>query len=333
MGMTGLVYSPDATVAIGIDLGGTKINAGLIDEQGHVLSTCSLPTLAGQGSVPDRIIETIGKLFQQGAGPDVPSIRGIGVASAGQIDWEKGSVHFSTDLIPGYTGTPLRQILEERFRIPVFVDNDVNVLTLTEKRLGAAQGLRNFVCLALGTGVGGGIMADGRIVRGSWGGAGEIGHMSVDFGGLPCICGGVGCLEQYASGTGIGVRMRRELESLGRNAAGVDARQAIALWQAGDEAAARVMDETFQALGSGLASIVHMFNPEMIVLGGGVAESGEIFLERIREETLKRAMRSFTENLRIVPAYRGNHSGMIGAGLQLWEYPPREPVFTGEGMN
>lgn len=326
MGMTRAVYAGDSTYAIGIDLGGTKINAGIIDEKGHVLSTCSLPTLAGQGSIPDRIIETLRNLFQRDNGPDLFRLRGIGVASAGQINWEQGSVHFSTDLIPGYTGTPLRQILEERLQMPVFVDNDVNVLTLTEKRLGAAQGLRNFVCVALGTGVGGGIMVDGRIVRGSWGGAGEIGHMSVNFDGLPCICGGVGCLEQYASGTGIGARMRRELESSGQSTEGVDAREVLTRWQAGDAVAGRIMDETFRALGAGLASIVHMFNPEMIVLGGGVAESGEAFLERVRAETLKRAMPSFTDNLKFVPAYRGNYSGMIGAGLQLWEYPARTPL-------
>ncbi|MWV46050.1 ROK family protein [Paenibacillus sp. HJL G12] len=331
MGTTRFVYAPDSTYAVGIDLGGTKINAGIVDEKGHVLSACSLPTLPGHGSIPDRIIETLQKLFQNEDGPDLIRIRGIGVASAGQINWGEGSVHFSTDLIPGYTGTPLRRILEERFQMPVFVDNDVNVLTLTEKRLGSAQGLRNFVCLALGTGVGGGIMADGQIVRGSWGGAGEVGHMSVDFDGLPCVCGGMGCLEQYASGTGIGARMRRKLESVGRDTAAVDAREVIALWQAGDVIASTIMNETFRALGSGLASLIHMFNPEMIVLGGGVAESGEVFLERVRAETLKRAMPSFTENLRIVSAYRGNYSGMIGAGLQLWEYPLRTPLTPGEG--
>ncbi|WP_136607762.1 ROK family protein [Paenibacillus dokdonensis] len=331
MGITRLVYAPDSTYAIGIDLGGTKINAGIVDERGQVLSACSLPTLPGQGSIPDRIMEILGKLFQNEGGPDLFRIRGIGVASAGQINWEQGSVHFSTELIPGYTGTPLRRILEERFQMPVFVDNDVNVLTLTEKRLGAAQGLRHFLCLALGTGVGGGIMVDGQIVRGSWGGAGEIGHMSVDFDGLPCICGGVGCLEQYASGTGIGARMRKELEDMGQNAAGVDAREVMALWQAGDPAASKIMDETFRALGSALASLIHMFNPEMIVLGGGVAESGEAFIDRVREETMRRAMPSFTGSLRIVSAYRGNYSGMIGAGLQLWEYPLRMPASGREG--
>lgn len=315
-----LVYKADSSYAIGVDLGGTKIHAGLINEQGEVRYSHSLPTLAGVEPTEQRIRDVINQLVHQVQDENALKIRGIGVASAGQIDWNRGTVRFATETIPGYTGTPLRQMLIDHYGLPVFVDNDVNVLTLTEKRLGAGQGVRNLLCLALGTGVGGGIMIDGRILRGTWGGAGEIGHMSVNVEGPSCVCGGIGCLELYASGTGIAERMRGMLRTAGQSHPDLTSRDVITLWQSGDPLASEVMDGTFKALGSALASLMHLFNPEVIVIGGGVADTGDAFFTRVREETSRRAMPSFAEGVRIVPAYQGNWSGVIGAGLQLWEY-------------
>ncbi|RAR42895.1 ROK family protein [Paenibacillus sp. MDMC362] len=307
--------------AIGVDVGGTKIHAGIVNRQGDVLYSVNLPTLAGQRSVPDRITEAIEALM---AGAPQPEggypIQGIGIGTAGQVDHSDGSIRFASEILPGYTGVPLKRNIEERFGLPVYVDNDVNVLVLAEKTLGTGRGAGHMLCITLGTGVGGAVFADGKLVYGAWGGAGELGHLSVDFNGLPCVCGGVGCLEQYASGTGIAKRMQAKLHSLGiEPVSPVDSKETLFRWQSGDPVAAEVMDETFAALGAAITSLVHTLNPEVVVIGGGVAEAGEPFLERVREETAKRCMKSFMDSVRIVQAHQGNFSGMIGAALQVFE--------------
>ncbi|KOP65249.1 hypothetical protein AMS62_08310 [Bacillus sp. FJAT-18019] len=307
--------------AIGVDVGGTKIHAGIANKQGDVLYSVNLATLAGEKKVPDRIVEAIEVLMAEAPKPEGGySIQGIGIGTAGQVDQSDGSIRFASDILPGYTGVPLKRIIEKRFGLPVYVDNDVNVLVLTEKTLGAGRGASHMLCIALGTGVGGAVFTGGKLVHGTWGGAGELGHLSVDFNGLPCVCGGVGCLEQYASGTGIAKRMKAKLRSQGSQpSSAVDSREVLARWQSGDPVATEVMDETFAALGAAIASLIHALNPEVIVIGGGVAEAGEPFFERVREETAKRCMKSFMENVSIVQAHQGNYSGMIGAALQVFE--------------
>lgn len=318
----GPVYKPYSDYAIGVDVGGTKINAGIVRDSGEVLHRVVLPTLAGKAEVVRRVYDAIDGLLHE-AGKrkaDWLQVRGIGIGTAGQVDWADGSIRFANDLLPGYTGTPLKRLVRERYGVPVCVDNDVNVLALTERKLGVFRGARYLLCLALGTGIGGAVIAEGRLLHGAWGGAGEFGHISVDFRGAPCICGGFGCLEQYVSGTGIASRMRERLAALGvQKPPDLDARQIIARWQNGDPASAAVMEEACAALGSAIASLAHTFNPEGIVLGGGVAEAGKPFFDRIREETAKRGMPSFLRGVRIEPAYRGSWSGLIGAALQMWE--------------
>ncbi|CAN7411066.1 ROK family protein [Paenibacillus sp. LjRoot153] len=313
-------YNPLADYVIGVDVGGTKINAGLVNAQGDVLGMVSLATMAGEVSTVDRIEKAIREVIAEGE-RSMPGLclKGIGVGSAGQIDWEKGSIRSASELIPGYAGTALKDILQEHFQLPVIVDNDVNVLALTEKLLGAGRGAEHFLCLALGTGVGGALVVDGRLVHGAWGGGGELGHISVDFGGIPCVCGGIGCLEQYASGTSIARRMREKLAQMGQPDDTVDTREVFARWNAGESTANELMQETLAALGSAIASYIHMFNPSLIVIGGGVAEAGERLFAELRKEVARRSMPSMLDGVRIEPAYRGNWGGMIGAALQLWE--------------
>ncbi|MFE5323676.1 ROK family protein [Paenibacillus sp. NPDC056579] len=315
-------YDASSEYAVGVDVGGTKINVGLIREAGEVVLSRSLETCAGTADTASRIMEAVDALLGDAAGR-IPALRlrGIGVGTAGQVDWSEGSIRFASDLIPGYAGTPLKRLLQQRYGLPACVDNDVNVLALTEKKLGSGRGVKHLLCLTLGTGVGGAVMIDGRIVHGAWGGAGEIGHMSVDLRGERCVCGSVGCLEQYASGTGIARRMQERLARLGSDGGErVGSREVLARWRAGEPEASAVMADAFAALGSAIASLVHIFNPEVIVIGGGVAEAGAPLFERIREEAGQRAMASLFAGVRIEPAYQGNWNGMIGAALQMWEY-------------
>lgn len=321
MGMNQPLYDPLSIYAIGVDVGGTKINAGVISLKGDVMHTFSLSTMAGKADTAVRIQEAIQGLIEE-ARTHWPDIRfkGIGVGTAGQVDRNQGSIRFSSDLIPGYMGTPLKSILQERFHLPVEIDNDVNVLALTEKRFGAGKSVKSLICLAVGTGIGGAIMVDGRLVHGAWGGAGELGHMSVHFQGERCICGGIGCLEHYASGTSIARRMRERLGANGITDDHIDTREVITRWGQGDPHATAVMQEALAALGSAIASLIHTFNPELIVIGGGVAEAGEALFEGLEHEVKQRAMASLLSGVRIEPAFRGNWGGMIGAALQVWEY-------------
>ncbi|MFS0839756.1 ROK family protein [Paenibacillus sp. 1P03SA] len=325
MTITNAASAAGGDIAIGVDIGGTKINAGLVTREGGVLHTVSLGTMAGTARTEDRVLQAVETLMAEASAASAGrACAGIGVGSAGQIDWAAGSVRSASDLIPGYAGTPLRRILEQRFGLPVVVDNDVNVLALTERLLGAGRGSSSFVCLALGTGVGGAVVADGRLLHGAWGGGGELGHLSVDFNGPACLCGGRGCLEQYASGTSIARRMREKLAGYGLPDEGIDTREVFARWKSGDAVAAEVMEETLAALGSAVASLIHALNPELIVIGGGVAEAGDDLFEGVRREAAQRTMPSMWKGVRIEPAYRGNWSGMIGAALQVWEYAGSE---------
>ncbi|WP_165452546.1 ROK family protein [Paenibacillus thalictri] len=312
------MYDAEAEYAVGVDIGGTKINAGLIHRSGEVAYTASAETQARQFGVIGRAQAVIETVLAEATQAE-PGLRlaGIGVGTAGQVDVHAGRIRFANGLMPGYGGTEVKRHLQEAFGLPVAVDNDANVLALTERALGAGKGAKHLLCLTLGTGVGGAIMVDGRLVHGAWGGAGELGHISVDWRGPRCVCGSIGCLEVFASGTGIARRMRELLgESVDDQ---LDAKAVIARWQAGDATASQIMEETMTALGSAIASLLHMFNPEVIVIGGGVAEAGDVLLDGIRTRVRERAMPSLLEGVRIVPAYKGNWSGMIGAGLLVWE--------------
>ncbi|MFC5702764.1 ROK family protein [Cohnella faecalis] len=315
--------SQEAPFAVGVDVGGTKIHAGVINRQGDVIAEHYLPTLVHQQDVISRIIEAIECVVQK-AGPAFQGtpFKGIGIGTAGQIHWETGTVQYGLDLIPGYTGTPIKSILEQKFSLPVYVDNDVNVLALTEKYFGIGSKARHMLCLALGTGVGGAVVIDGKLVHGSWGAAGEIGHMSVNYKGPTCICGGIGCLELYASGTGI-ARMMQELQErkgIAGNPIPIESKEVVRRWLQGDSDSTQIMDEVIMALGAGISSLIHILNPDAIVIGGGVAEIGEPLFGPLRDEVAKRTMPSLHKDVWIGPACMRNRSGMIGAGLQAWEY-------------
>ncbi|GGD59311.1 ROK family protein [Paenibacillus nasutitermitis] len=316
-------HDPASLYAIGVDIGGTKINAGIISHDGKTLYSESLPTRAGESPVVERIAIAVSRLLAWAYGNDPRiALRGIGIGTAGQVDWQTGTIRHASELLPGYTGTPLKAFMEQRFGMPVHVDNDVNVLALAELYAGAGKDIRQMICLALGTGIGGVIVDDGKIMHGKWGGAGEIGHMSIDFRGLPCICGSRGCLEAYASGTSIAKRMNERLAERGTQASDGprNTRGIIASWLSGDPDATAIMDDAFEALGAAIASLLHICNPELIIIGGGLADVGEPLLRRIEEETHKRAMSSFQSGVRILPSSHGSLGGMIGAAMQLWEY-------------
>ena len=276
-------------VTIGVDVGGTTVAAGLVDADGRVLEHHQAPTHA-RG--PGTALETIGELLERLA--DVARARGVtvtgvGVGVPGITDAERGTVGVDIHYAPELARAPLGAMLGDRLGVPVFVDNDVNALALAEWTWGAGRGARSLVMLALGTGVGGGIILDGRLHRGQSGFGGELGHVPIDFDGPPCICGGRGCLKAYVSGTDIA---RRAGERLGRP---VGAAEVFRLAADGDAAADAVVEEVCTALGAGLAIIVNGLNPERVLLAGSVAKSLRPLEARLRAALARYA---FAEALR-----------------------------------
>jgi len=268
--------SGGARVAIGVDVGGTTVAAGLVADDGLVLEHAQAPTHArGAGRALDTIVDLLDRLREAALARDL-TVGGVGVGVPGIVDAEHGVVGADVHYVPELARAPLAELLARHVGRPVFVDNDVNVLALAEWRWGAGRGARSLVMLALGTGVGGGIVLDGRLHRGHAGYGGELGHVPIDFDGPPCICGGRGCLKAYVSGTDIA---ERGSERLGRP---VSAAEVFRLAADGDAAAAVTVEEVCRALGAGLAIIVNGLNPERVLLAGSVAKSLRPLEARLR---------------------------------------------------
>jgi glucokinase len=304
---------------IGIDAGGTKLLGGVVDE-GLVVHHRVHRTWRGgdRAETLDIFVEAVEEV--RAAAPDVEAV-GFGIPAL--VEWDRGVSRWSTHL--PLADVPFRDLMSERLGLPVVVDNDANAALIAETRFGAARDRAHAVLVALGTGIGSGLLLDGRIYRGSRGMGAEVGHMVVDLHGPDCqgACPGRGCLEVMASGSAIGregVAAARQAPSsaLGRRLA--DGREITGgivteLAHDGDEAARSVLAEIGRRLGYGLAGVVNVFNPEVIVIGGGAIAAGELLLSPARAVVLERALPPARETVKIVPAHFGDEAGMLGAAL------------------
>ncbi|HEX9819171.1 MAG TPA: ROK family protein [Methylomirabilota bacterium] len=273
---------PPSPLLLGVDVGGTTTAAGAVTSQGEVVVEESVAT---HRHGPGRALDTIAGLIatvRERAGRLGHTIGGIGLGIPGPVDVAAGRVGEPVHHIPDLAGRPLAAELAERFALPVFVDNDVNALALAEWRFGHGRGARSLVALAVGTGIGAGIVLDGRLVRGAAGFGGELGHVPVDFDGPPCWCGGRGCLVVFASGRGIAEAARARatgsarstlLRAAGDDPRAITARMVFAAAAAGDTVAAGVVDEACRALAAMIGTVVNGLNPEVVVVTGGVATS------------------------------------------------------------
>jgi glucokinase len=309
---------------VGVDLGGTNIVAGALAEDGSdVLALRSEPTRADQGAdqVVDRIVRMIDTVIaetiaQTGAKRD--DMIGVGVGAPGPLDRERGIVITTPNL--GWTNFPLRDVIAERIRLPVRIDNDANCATLGEWWLGAAKGANNVIGMTIGTGIGGGIILGGRLYHGSADMAGEIGHATIDITGRRCKCGNYGCLEAYASGPSIADRAREALSGddalMVRMAGGDPAKiTAATVYEAakrGDDVALDVVRETARFLGAGVANLLNIFNPDIVVIAGGVTQAGETLFAPLRREVRKRAFKPAVDACEIVSGVLVA-AGVVGA--------------------
>lgn len=309
---------------IGIDLGGTNIAAGIVDENGAILYKRSTPTGAGRSS--DAIIEDIAancRALCAENGVDFAKIASVGIAVPGGVDEETGEILFTPN-IP-FTGINIAKVLSEKLDGKrVGVCNDANAATIAEVLAGAAKGANNAVMITLGTGVGGGIVIDKKVYSGSNGLAGELGHFVIQMGGEKCGCGRRGCFEAYASGTAL-IRMTKEElntcfmtgePTLMAESGKVNARTAFDAFKQGDAAAAKVIGRYTDALASGIASLINIFQPDVFIIGGGISGEGQFLIDLLRPKVdAEEFSRDAKKRARLCTATCGNDAGIIGAAL------------------
>ncbi len=310
-------------LVIGIDIGGTKVAGGVVDDQGKVLSRARRDTPHRSMSpdvVENTIVEVVDELFEA-VGRD--RISAVGIGAAGFVAADRATVVFAPHL--SWRHEPLQENLQRRVRVPITVDNDANAAAWAEWKFGAAQGESHLMIVNLGTGIGGGIITDGQVQRGRFGIAGEFGHMQVVPNGLRCECGNRGCWEQYASGNAL-VREARSLiaarspmatdllASVGDDPANLTGPLITAAAQAGDQTAIELLAEIGHWLGVGIANLAAAFDPGTFVVGGGVSAAGPLLLGPARE-TFRRQLtgRGYRPEAEIVAAEMGNEAGLIGA--------------------
>ena len=310
---------------IGIDLGGTNIKFGIVSQNGKVLQKGMLSAQAnlGRGAILNNINKAIGESLAFARRKNI-KIKGIGVGSPGTVNLNTGKIEGSCPNLPQLVNVNLKGWLSKSFKFPIYVDNDANVMALAESKFGAAKGYKDALCLTLGTGIGGGIILDGKLFHGSSFAGAEFGHMTICYNGRRCNCGGIGCLEMYASAPAM-VKdakwlLRRNRKSIIRKLIQEDASKLTTevIFEAerkGDVLAANVINQACAYLGAGIASAVNLLNPQVVVIGGGVSEGGLSFIRRIEKEVKERAFPSATKNLKVVRAKLGNDAGFIGAAM------------------
>lgn len=312
------------TKRIGIDVGGTNVKIALVDGEGKIIYSNSVPTYAQMGYeyTVNNIKQAIRDLMKE-TNTDAKKIEGIGFDFPGQVDYKTGVVKLAPN-IPGWVNVPIAQMIEEEFNIPTRIDNDVRCAALGELKFGAGKGCENFVCITVGTGIGSGLVINGQLVRGAANAAGEIGHIKLQMNGGPiCGCGDTGCLEAFASGPSI-VAMAQEYLKGGkstkfREMAGADGEITPYIVakaaEAGDPVAKRIFEIVGTYIGMGLVSVINLLNPEKVIIGGGVAAAGDLLLDPIRKTIKERAMVVAGNSVEIVPAELGNSAGVIGASM------------------
>ena len=308
-------------VRIGIDLGGTNIVAGVMDDHYQLLAKAKCKTNASR---PAReIVTDMARMAREAAekvGVSMSEVAHVGVGSPGTCNAANGIVEYANNL--GFDHVPIKAWLEEELHIPVSIENDANAAALGEALAGAARGARSCVCITLGTGVGGGIILDGKVYSGfNYAGA-ELGHMVIMVDGEDCTCGRQGCWEAYASATALVRQTRRAMEAhpdstmwkIAGSLDNVDGRTAFDGMRAGDEAASQVVENYVHYVACGLINVINIFQPEVLCIGGGICKEGETLLKPIREYIFQERYSKFCEQqTRLCVAELGNDAGVIGA--------------------
>ena len=320
-------FSITQPVAIGIDFGGTSIKLGLVAAGGLTQRAESLPTLAYHRAedLLAAMLAAVDSLRAQN-----PDVVAVGAGLPGIVDSRSGIVHHLTN-VPGWVNIPLRELLAMHTGLPAVIENDANAMAYAEWKFGAGRGRANVICLTLGTGVGAGLILNGQLFHGSHMGAGEVGNMSIDFRGVPGPYGNFGALERYVGNGPIAVRAVARYEAAGRSRSITECTPHLLSEAAlqGDLVAQEIWEETGVMLGAALVDVIWLLNPDAIVLGGGVAQAGELIFGPVRRTIRERTSPIFHEKLEILPAELGNDAGIIGCGaLAVDALPDSKPIVS-----
>lgn len=309
-----------ATEILAADLGGTKVLAGNVDALGRLNNRVWRQSEGGGRQ--ESVLANLYAAIDEAMSGSKDRIAAIALAAAGAIDLESGVVTHSPNMME-VNGMPLRKLLSQRYGLPSIMLNDASAAALAEHRLGAGRGCRNMIYLTVSTGIGGGIIIDNRLYQGTDGMAGEFGHTTIDRNGPADTCGSFGCLEQYASGTAI-ARKAADLASRRPRSALTDVMDKHGKLTAadvaeaagnGDALAVEVFSEAMRCLGIGVASVVNVFNPEIVVIGGGVSQAGEMVFDPVRRFVAEHTYKLAAASVQIVPAELGDAAGAVGAAL------------------
>jgi glucokinase len=303
-------------IGIGIDLGGSSIKYALGTEEGEILKRGRRPSYATEEYkiILDELAKAVGDMIAYAKSMSL-KVTAIGMGTPGSVDINKGFLKGSTPNFKYWSDVPIKSELEKRVGLPVFVDNDANVMALGEAKFGAGIGYNNIICLTIGTGIGGGIILNGELFRGSNFAGSELGHTTIKYNGLKCRCGGKGCLEKYASASAMidqfyneSLRQRKTVEK-----EEINVKYIFQQMKSGNSLATDVVNRSTYYLGRGLANFLNIFNPNIIIIGGGVAEAGKTYLKKIEDVAFTYAMDCAKENVKIVGAKLGNKAGYMGA--------------------
>lgn len=298
--------------SIGVDIGGTKIAVGIVSEYGDVQQIHTIETPKTSNiDILKKIKESVIRLESFAKNQEIPLI-GIGIGTAGQVDYKKGIIVSGTSNMKDWNKINLKELFSEITTLPLYLDNDVNAFCMAEYKLGIGKKYTHLVCVSIGTGVGGGIIADGKLLHGSWGGAGELGHVSVNFKGPKCNCGSRGCIETYASGTGIVNQFYKEYGYY------ITAEEVFSSYHNESKEGKQIIFNAVEALTVLTNNLVNIFNPEAIVFGGGVIENNKWLVKEVEKNVRKIGMSSLIDNVDLHVSELGYYSGLIGAAAQVW---------------
>jgi glucokinase len=314
-------------VAFAVDLGGTNIRGAIVTRTGEIRHFRNVRTAVRGGvyAIIDQIVELAEEVFSD-YGSRLTA--GVGVVAPGPLEPKAGIVRFAPNL-PGWENVPLGRLLEDRLQIPVVLGNDGNCAALGESMFGAGKNVDNLIYLALGTGLGAGIIHQGRLIDGVAGVGGEVGHVSIDANGSRCTCGGIGCMEAYIGGWAIArhgeMAVHSERSTLIREIAGderITAEIVAEAAQQGDPAAIDIFARGGRALAVGIGGLVNVFNPELIVIGGGLARAGDLILEPFRSSLPHYTMLPIYQHVAVVPSALETNTGVYGAAANVFYQQP-----------
>ena len=307
---------------LGIDIGGTKVMLALVSAEGVTLKRNRMETRAEDG--PRRVVERIAGVARETTGGE--EITAVGLGVPGPIDFSRGLVTLAPNL--GWKNIPIVDLFAEHLEWPLFLENDALVAAWGEKTLGAGQNFDHFIYMTISTGIGGGLILDGKLYRGAYGTGGELGHMIVDPSGPACGCGNQGCLEVMAAGRAL-ARMGREALEQGQwpegpRPEGITGSTITSWARAGDQPSLKILNRQARYLGLGLANLVHILDPQAFVLGGGVMEAADLLLPRIQAAMDDYLMPGYGQRLQLLPARLGDIGGALGAAMVARDFIPKK---------